>query len=89
MTLYSKLVCSCKLCTFFVFIILALFSAGGIMANLDVALIDWTMAIAMLSGLHVPAVVKQECVVDYWLSAEKQRYFNSSGQAMISRKPVV
>ena len=67
--------------------IIVLFSAGGIVVNLNVALMDQTMAIDMLSGLHVPAVVKQECVVDYRLSAEKQRSFNSSGQAMISHEP--
>ena len=43
------------------------------MANLSAAVVDQTMAIAMPSGLHVPAVVKQECVVDCRPSAEKQR----------------
>ena len=43
------------------------------MANLSAAVVDRTMAIAMSSGLHVPAVVKQECVVDCRPSAEKQR----------------
>ena len=43
------------------------------MSNLSAAVVDRTMAIAMPSGLHMPAVVKQECVVDYRLSAEKQR----------------
>ena len=89
MTLYSKIVCSRELRTCFLFMIIALFSAGGIMANLDVALMDQTMAITMPSGLHVPAVVKQECVVDYRFSSEKQRSFNSLGQAMISCKPII
>ena len=43
------------------------------MANLSVVVVDQTMAIAMPSGLHVPAVVKQECVIDCRPSAEKQR----------------
>jgi hypothetical protein len=43
------------------------------MADLSEALVDRTMAIAMPSGLHVPAVAEQECVVDCKLSAEKQR----------------
>ena len=43
------------------------------MANLSAAVVDRTMAIAMPSGLHVPAVVKQECVIDCRPSAEKQR----------------
>ena len=73
MTLYSKLVCSRELRACFNFMILALFSAGGIMANLSEALVDRTMAIAMPSGLHVPAVVEQECVADCRLSAEKRR----------------
>ena len=60
--------------------ILALFSTGGIMANLNVALLERTMAIAMPFGLHVPAVVKQECVIDYRLSAEKKRPLNHQGK---------
>ena len=43
------------------------------MANLSAAVVDQTMAIAMPSGLHVPADVEQECVVDCRPSAEKQR----------------
>ena len=43
------------------------------MANPSVAVLDRTMAIAMPSGLHVPAVAEEECVVDCKLSAEKQR----------------
>ena len=43
------------------------------MSSLSAALVDRTMAIAMPSGLHVPAVIEQECVVDCRLSAEKQR----------------
>ena len=34
------------------------------MADLSEALVDRTMAVAMPSGLHVPAVAEQECVVD-------------------------
>jgi hypothetical protein len=45
------------------------------MAILSAAMVDQTMAIAMPSGRHVPAVVKQECVVDCRPSAEKQRSF--------------
>ena len=55
------------------FTIIALFSAGGIMSNLSEALVERAMAIAMPSGLHMPAVVEQECAVDCRLSAEKQR----------------
>ena len=43
------------------------------MTNPSVALLDQAMVIAMPSGLHVPAVAEQECVVDCKLSAEKQR----------------
>ena len=43
------------------------------MSSLSAAVVDRTMAIAMPSGLHVPAVIKQECVVDCRPSAEKQR----------------
>ena len=45
------------------------------MLNLSAAVVDQTMAIAMLSGLHVPVVVEQECV-DWGPSAEKQRSFS-------------
>ena len=43
------------------------------MVILSAAVVDRTMAIAMPSGRHVPAVVEQECVVDCRPSAEKQR----------------
>ena len=73
MTLNYKLVCSRELRACFVFMIVALFSAGGIMSDLFEALVERAMAIAMPSGLLMPAVVAQECAVDCRLSAEKQR----------------
>ena len=53
--------------------------AGGIMTDPAEAMVERAMAITMPPGLHVPAVARQECVVDYRLSAEKQRTLDHRG----------
>ena len=57
------------------------------MADLSEALVDRTMAIAMPSGLHVPAVVNRS-VSSTAGPPLRNRGLWKSGRTMISREPV-